>query len=73
MTLTRNETARFLLEEWLKMGGEVMLSSDCHDAQHIMTGYAESVDLLLSVGFKTVRVLGTGDQLFETTALEPLA
>jgi len=64
--------ARFLLEEWLKMDGEVMLSSDCHDAQHIMTGYAESVDLLLSVGFKTVKVLGTGDALFETTVLEPI-
>jgi len=64
--------ARFLLEEWLNIGGEVMLSSDCHDANHIMTGYAESVDLLLSVGFKTVRVLGTGDQLLETTNLEPL-
>ena len=64
--------SRFLLEEWLKMGGEVMLSSDCHDAQHIMTGYAESVDLLLSVGFKTVKVLGTGDQLFETTELKPI-
>jgi len=64
--------ARFLLEEWLKMGGEVMLSSDCHYAENIMTGYAESVDLLLSVGFKTVRVLGRGDQLFETTELTPI-
>ncbi len=64
--------SRFLLEEWLKMGGEVMLSSDCHYAENIMTGYAESVDLLLSVGFKTAKVLGTGDQLFETTELSPI-
>lgn len=64
--------ARFLLEAWLKMGGEVMLSSDCHYAENIMTGYAESVELLLSVGFKTVKVLGTGDKLFETTKLSPI-
>ena len=64
--------SRFLLEAWLKMGGEVMLSSDCHSAENIMTGYAESVDLLLSVGFKTAKVLGRGDQLFETTELAPI-
>lgn len=64
--------SRFLLEEWLKMGGEVMLSSDCHYAENIMTGYAESVDLLLSVGFKTAKVLGRGDKLFETTELAPI-
>ena len=64
--------SRFLLEEWHKMGGEVMLSSDCHYAENIMTGYAESVDLLLSVGFKTAKVLGTSDKLFETTKLSPI-
>ncbi|MBR5231633.1 MAG: histidinol-phosphatase [Clostridia bacterium] len=63
---------RFLLEEWLNMGGEVILSSDCHRAEHIMTGYAQSVDLLLSIGYKTVKVLGTGNALFETTELKPL-
>lgn len=64
--------SRFLLEAWLKIGGEVMLSSDCHDAENIMAGYAQSVDLLLSVGFKTAKVLGRGDQLFETTELSPI-
>lgn len=64
--------SRFLLEEWLKMDGKVMLSSDCHYAENIMTGYAESVDLLLSVGFKTAQVLGTKDHLFETTELKPI-
>lgn len=64
--------ARFLLEEWLKIGGDVMLSSDCHDAQYLMTGYAESVDLLLSVGFREALILGRGEQLFERTALAPI-
>lgn len=62
----------FILEAWREMGGEVILSSDCHNAKDLMFGYAQAVDLLLSTGFKTARVLGRGDELFETTTLERL-
>ena len=64
--------SRFLLEEWLKMGGDIILASDCHHADTLMTGYAESVDILLSVGFREALVLGRGKQLFERTDLAPI-
>lgn len=64
--------ARFLLEAWRNMEGEVILSSDCHYAPDIMAGYGQAVQLLMETGFTSARILGTGDSLFDTTLLEKL-
>ncbi|MBQ7455016.1 MAG: histidinol-phosphatase [Clostridia bacterium] len=61
---------RPLLEAWRAMGGEVILSSDCHHAPDILAGYAQATRLLREVGYESVRVLGTGEALLETTPLD---
>lgn len=61
--------ARFILQSWREMGGEVMLSSDCHFARDIAAGYDQARALLRDVGFESALVLGRGDALFERTEL----
>ena len=61
---------RWILEAWHGMGGEVILASDCHFAPDIAASYGQAIDLLLDVGYKTVRVLGTGNELLIRTELE---
>ena len=48
----------------------MILSSDCHYAPLLLSHYGEVIDMLMSIGYKTVRVLGTGDELFVDTELE---
>ena len=47
----------FLLKELQKRGGEVILSSDSHDAQSICYGFNEMRDMLISCGYKYIKRL----------------
>jgi histidinol-phosphatase (PHP family) len=40
----------FLLKEWKKRGGEIIISSDCHDQRFLTCGFAESIELAKSCG-----------------------
>jgi histidinol-phosphatase (PHP family) len=64
--------ARWQLEVWHEMGGDVILSSDCHFAPDLLSHYNDAVELLLKIGYKKVRVLGTDKDMFEETKLEPI-
>jgi len=46
--------ARFILEEIKSLGGSVILSSDCHDADKLTFAFDESVKLLKEIGFTHV-------------------
>lgn len=47
--------AKFLLEEILRRGGSVILSSDSHNKDTVVGYFDEAVELLKSVGFKTIK------------------
>ena len=61
--------AGFLLDAWREMGGEVTLTSDCHDARYLDCAFAETAVMLKSRGFAHALRLGTGDALWEEVAL----
>lgn len=61
--------SRFLLEAWHEMGGDVIVSSDCHDAEKITCAFEDAVRELREIGFRRVTQLGTGKTLFERTEL----
>ena len=61
--------AGFLLDAWREMGGEVTLTSDCHDARYLDCAFAETVVMLKSRGFTHALRLGTGNALWEEVAL----
>ena len=44
--------ARFLLEEWRRMGGQVILTADTHSAETILYAYDLSVELALAAGYR---------------------
>jgi len=51
----------FLLRELQKRGGEIILSSDSHDAESICHGFGDMLQLLKSCGFKHIkRLTGAG-------------
>lgn len=43
--------ALFLLRAWKEWGGEVIISSDCHDVKLLDTGYDQAEELLISLGY----------------------
>ena len=47
----------FLLRELLARGGEVILSSDSHDAESLCYKFDEAAELLRSIGFRSVKTL----------------
>jgi histidinol-phosphatase (PHP family) len=49
--------SKFLLKELYKRGGEVVITSDSHDAESLCFKYDEMRDLLKSIGFKTQKRL----------------
>ena len=59
----------FALKEWLKLGGEVIVSSDCHDAKYIACAFDEMPGLLRKIGYDHVVRLGSGKDLFDRVAL----
>ncbi len=58
-----------LLKRWREMGGQVILSSDCHFAPQIDAFYTEGLQLMQDAGFREMQILGRYDALFETVAL----
>lgn len=58
-----------LLRHWREMGGQVILSSDCHFAPQIDANYAEGLLLMREAGYHEMQILGRYDALFETVAL----
>ena len=49
--------ALFLLKEWKRMGGEIILTADAHAAEGILFGYQEAARLAKAAGFKKSAVL----------------
>lgn len=58
-----------LLGAWYDMGGEITITSDCHDAAFLDCWFEEAVKLARSIGFKRVLRLGTEDELWEAVRL----
>ena len=54
---TRPYPALFILREWRAMGGRVILTSDAHNADKILYGYADSVKLARTAGFEKASIL----------------
>lgn len=49
--------ALFLLKEWKRMGGEIILTADAHAAEGILFGYREAIRLAKEAGYKKSTVL----------------
>jgi len=60
----------FLLSAWREMGGEVIVTSDCHRAKFIDFGFDEAIALLRETRFRSVLRLGRGEALFEEVAID---
>ncbi len=54
-----------LLKYWRALGGEVILSSDCHSAEWIDFGYGRAEEHIRRAGYKKAAILGRQDALFE--------
>lgn len=54
-----------LLAYWKKLGGEVILSSDCHFAPDLDAGYAQGAAHIRQAGYKKAAFLGRQKDLFE--------
>ena len=59
--------AAWLLGEWQKMGGKVIITSDSHDIASLTYGFDEAAAAIKAAGFTSVEVL-TGHG-FETQEL----
>lgn len=58
-----------LLGAWRELGGQITLTSDCHDRRYLAHAFPEAAALARQAGFRTVLRLGTGEALWEETAL----
>ncbi len=58
-----------LLGAWREMGGQVTITSDCHDAAFLGFGLDEALDQMQKLGYRSVQRLGRGESLFETVAV----
>lgn len=58
-----------ILRRWRALGGEVILSSDCHKAEQLDAGYEEGLQLMLKAGYRDMLMLGRGDELFERCSI----
>ncbi|MBE0601406.1 MAG: hypothetical protein IH607_06425 [Firmicutes bacterium] len=61
--------ADFLLDAWREMGGELTLTSDCHNAADLDCAFAQTVPMLKEKGFKHLCRLGTGKPLWDIVEL----
>lgn len=61
--------ADFLLDAWREMGGEITLTSDCHDARYLACAFPKTLDRLKQMGFKRLLRLGTGRELWDVFEL----
>ena len=58
--------SRELLGAWRELKGEVTLTSDCHDAAYLDYKFSETLHELKTLGYRYVKRLGTGNELWET-------
>ena len=49
--------ARFLLEEWRRMGGQVILTADAHSPTAVVWGYDQAAEWARAAGFTTCALL----------------
>lgn len=61
--------SRELLGAWREMGGQVTITSDCHDAAFLDFGLDDALGLLRELGYRSVQRLGTGESLWDTLEL----
>lgn len=61
--------ADFLLDAWRELGGELTLTSDCHNAQDLDCAFAQILTMLKRKGFRQLLRLGTGESLWDTVEL----
>ena len=54
-----------LLGAWREMGGEVTITSDCHNAEYLSYGFDTAMRLLCRTGYRRVLALGSGSGLWE--------
>lgn len=59
----------FALSVWAKLGGEVIVSSDCHNAEYLNCNFDKMPALLAGLGFDHTVRLGAKDTLFERIPL----
>ena len=52
--------APFLLKEWKAIGGEIIISSDCHDKAFLNYRFNEAVEYAKSCGFNEAAILSAG-------------
>ena len=58
-----------ILTAWRDLGGEVILSSDCHEARYLDSAYEAGLVLMAAAGYKKAAILGRHEALFETVSL----
>ncbi|NLE70230.1 MAG: histidinol-phosphatase HisJ family protein [Clostridiales bacterium] len=58
-----------ILTAWRDLGGEVILSSDCHEARYLDSAYEAGLALMAAAGYKKAAILGRHEALFETVSL----
>lgn len=58
-----------ILRRWRTLGGEVILSSDCHRAEQIDAGYEQGLQRMREAGYTDMLILGREGQLFERCAI----
>lgn len=54
-----------LLGAWREMGGEVTVTSDCHNAEYLNYGFDAAMRLLCRAGYRRVLRLGSGSELWQ--------
>ncbi len=54
---TKPYPAKFILEEIKKMGCDIIITSDCHNADNLGYAFNEAVELVKECGFNSVKIL----------------
>ena len=54
-----------LLSYWRQIGGQIIVSADCHQADQIAYGYELAAQMAREAGYKKAAMLGRHDTLFE--------
>lgn len=60
---------RFVLEHWRKLGGRVIVGSDCHNAEQIDFAFDVALELIASAGYRKITRLSAGEDLLEEIEL----
>lgn len=58
-----------LAQAWREMRGSVIITSDCHKAEFLDYRFEQTARELYTLGYRSVKVLGRADSLFEEIAL----